>query len=254
MGPLFPRSIVAFSGRILPRCCAQARVQCRPWRQSRSALSSDGSRSALVDFLLKMIRQLEQCLGNPAFEPKKACGCHHLVSVAHAFSEKPEQRFTELGMSFCKGLNAARLRKLNAASRTATADIERGINYRKLTDDGASSEERKNAFGAGLCRRSYTETGRHANQRYQCVACVGRLVGERSLSRNVARNAETRQRQCIRKLPPSHCPRSRLAGSCRGQCKGRAEPPSWTPKWQAPDRLPSPLGQTHSGGSAFSTR
>jgi len=125
-------------------------VQCRPWRQSRSALSSDGSRSALVDFLLKMIRQLEQCLGNLVFEPKKACGCHHLVSVAHAFSEKPEQRFTELGMSFCKGLNAARLRKLNAASRTATADIEWGINYRKLTDDGASTEERKNAFGAGL--------------------------------------------------------------------------------------------------------
>ena len=56
--------------------------------------------------------------------------------------------------------------------------------------------------------------------------------------------AERRQCQCIRKLPPSHCPRWRLPGSCRRQFKGRAEPhgregaigrrPSWTRKWQSP--------------------
>jgi hypothetical protein len=56
--------------------------------------------------------------------------------------------------------------------------------------------------------------------------------------------AERRQRQCIRELPLSYCPRLRLPGSCRGHFNGRAEPhrregaigrrPSWTRKVASP--------------------
>src|SRR6516165_3024698 len=61
----------------------------------------DPSRS---DFLPEMFCQLEQCSGHPAFERKEATGCHRRVGLAQAFSEKPDQRFVELGTFFCESL------------------------------------------------------------------------------------------------------------------------------------------------------
>ena len=60
--------------------------------------------SSRPDFLPEVIRQFEQCSGHPAFERKEATGCHGRVCLAQASSEKPDQRFVELGMFFCEGL------------------------------------------------------------------------------------------------------------------------------------------------------
>jgi hypothetical protein len=103
------------------------------------------------DFLPEMVRQLEQCLGNPTFEREEARGCHHLVSLTHAFKEKPKQRLTELAMLFPKGLEHSATEKAQCgiAHRHHRRRTRQPINNRKLTDDVASAEKSKNALGAG---------------------------------------------------------------------------------------------------------
>jgi hypothetical protein len=58
--------------------------------------------SARLDFLPEMICQLEHRLSDVAFERKQATGCNHLACLAQASSEKPDQRFVDLGMFVCK--------------------------------------------------------------------------------------------------------------------------------------------------------
>jgi hypothetical protein len=97
-----------------------------------------------------MIRQLEQCLGNPTFERKEASGCNHLVSVAHEFSEKPDQRFVELRMFVCESFERCLVEKAHCriTHRHYRRRARQAIEDRKFTDDGAPAEEGKNALGA----------------------------------------------------------------------------------------------------------
>src|SRR5262249_25731629 len=81
---------------------------------------------ARPDFHPEMFCQLEHRAGDPAFERKEATGCNHRVCFAQAFSKKLDQRFVELRMFFCKGLERGAAEQLNVASRTATTDAERG--------------------------------------------------------------------------------------------------------------------------------
>jgi hypothetical protein len=71
------------------------------------------------NFLPEMVGQLEQRLGNPSFEGWEAGRRHHLVSLAHAFSGKPEQRLAQVGMSFCKRIE-----------RSAAEEAQFGIAHR----------------------------------------------------------------------------------------------------------------------------
>src|SRR5215472_15715278 len=109
-------------------------------------LTDDGP--SRPNFLAKMIRQLKQCSGHPAFERKEATGRHRRVCLAQAFSEKPDQLFVELVMFFCKGLERglaeeAHYRITHHHYRRRT---RQPIEDRKLTNDGALAEERKYAL------------------------------------------------------------------------------------------------------------
>src|SRR6516165_11363428 len=95
------------------------------------------------DFLPEMSRQLEHRPGDPAFERKEAAGCNYRVCLAQALSEKPDQRFVDLGMFFCKGLEVGPAEEAHRsiAHRRHGRRTRLPVNDRKLTDDGALAEK-----------------------------------------------------------------------------------------------------------------
>src|SRR6516164_3023116 len=98
-----------------------------------------------------MSRQLKHRPGDPAFKRKEATGCNHRICLAQALREKSDQRFVDLGMSFCKRLEVSPAEEahLGIAHRHYCRRTRLPVDDRKLSDDGAQAEKGKDALSTG---------------------------------------------------------------------------------------------------------